>query len=84
MLRGFAAAAEFQGRLHQIASGFGYDTPDFAAVGQSYTIASETVSNPTELPAAVARMWANPTEPYLLNVIIPTEGYCAPKVLSTK
>jgi thiamine pyrophosphate-dependent acetolactate synthase large subunit-like protein len=78
MLRNFAQMPDLKNRLHQIS--WGYDNPDFELVAAAYNLATETVRNPEELPAAVERMWASPTTPFLLNVIIPSEGYCAPKV----
>ena len=77
MLRTFCTTG-FAGRLHGAA--WGYDVPDFARVGIAYEWGGETISRPSDIGAALERLWADPARPYILNVIIPAETYCAPRV----
>jgi acetolactate synthase-1/2/3 large subunit len=77
MLRTFCTTG-FAGRLHGAA--WGYDVPDFARVGIAYEWGGETISRPSDIDAALERLWADPARPYILNVIIPAETYCAPRV----
>lgn len=69
---------DFGGRLHGAV--WGYDVPDFEAVGTAYRIESATIRHPHEVEAALARMWKDPTSPFVLNVIIPDTAYIAPRV----
>jgi acetolactate synthase-1/2/3 large subunit len=77
MLRTFCNSG-FAGRLHGAV--WGYDVPDFARVASAYDWGGETISRPCEIDAALERLWEDPSKPYVLDVIIPAETYCAPRV----
>jgi acetolactate synthase-1/2/3 large subunit len=77
MLRQFCKSW-FNDRLHQ--SVWGYDTPDFASVAKAYGLGYGDVTKPWDIDAALDKMWADPNEPYLLNVQIPAGAYCVPNV----
>jgi acetolactate synthase-1/2/3 large subunit len=68
----------FDGRYQSTLDG--YSAPDFAAVAAAYGLASASVADPGELPAAVARLWADPAEPFLLEVAIDTFANAYPKI----
>jgi len=59
---------------------WGYSTPDFARVAQAYGLSAAAVSEPGDLVAAVERLWADPDEPYLLEVAIDTMANAYPKI----
>jgi acetolactate synthase I/II/III large subunit len=58
---------------------WGYSAPDFARVAAAYDIPSRAVSNPADLPAAIAEMWSTPG-PYLLEVAIDAAANAYPKI----
>lgn len=58
---------------------WGYSAPDFEKVAQSYGIKAETVSDPSEIDAALVNM-ASCLEPYLLQVMIDTHTNVYPKL----
>ena len=58
----------------------GYSAPDFTRVAAAYDMQSEFVSDPDDLEAAVARMWADPSAPALLHVAIDTMANAYPKI----
>jgi acetolactate synthase-1/2/3 large subunit len=68
----------FDGRYEGTVNG--YSAPDFAAIGRAYGIASGSVSEPGHVRAAVARLWADPLEPYLLDVKIDAMTNVYPKL----
>ena len=58
----------------------GYDPPDFARIAEAYGIPSATVSEPSEVPAALRWLWRDETGPALLHVLIATELNVYPNV----
>ena len=59
---------------------WGYSAPDFVAVARAYGIVSDQVVEPAKVKAALARMWQDPTEPYLLEIMIDTSANVYPKI----
>ncbi|HYC88981.1 MAG TPA: thiamine pyrophosphate-binding protein [Thermoanaerobaculia bacterium] len=59
---------------------WGYSPPDFTAVAAAYGIRSAAVDRQDDVPAAVARMWADPAAPFLLNATIPLDINVSPYV----
>lgn len=54
--------------------------PDFPTIAGGYRVAGERVVHPEDLPAAFGRMLADPTEPYLLDLIVATEENVYPMI----
>ena len=54
--------------------------PDFVAIARGYHIAAERVARADQLPAALARMLADPGEPFLLDVVVERELNVLPMV----
>ena len=59
---------------------WGYSVPDFVAVARAYGLASARVVKPEQVETALARMWHNPAEPYLLEIMIDTSANAYPKI----
>ncbi len=59
---------------------WGYDTPDFARVAQAYGIPGAAVAEESDIPAALAWLWEDPTAPALLEVQVNTEANAYPKI----
>jgi len=59
---------------------WGYTTPDFARLAQAYGLAAASVSEPGDVTAAVDALWADPSQPYLLEVAIDTMANAYPKI----
>jgi acetolactate synthase I/II/III large subunit len=59
---------------------WGYSAPAFHRVAQAYGIEAEMVSEPDHVEAALARMWADPTAPFLLEVKVDTMANAYPKL----
>ena len=59
---------------------WGYSAPDFANVATAYRIGSQTVSNFQYLPAALEKMWLEPQEPFLLQVLLDVFTNAYPKI----
>ncbi|MGV8934629.1 MAG: thiamine pyrophosphate-binding protein [Gallionellaceae bacterium] len=68
----------FEGRYQ--ATVWGYDTPDFAAVARAYGINSAVIKDTEEIEQAVRSLWADPLQPYLLEVIVDTFTNVYPKM----
>ena len=77
MIRQFQATY-FKSRYHSTV--WGYSAPDFPAVAAAYGIASHSVSTTAELQEGVDWLWANPTEPGLLEVMVDAQVNCYPKL----
>ena len=58
----------------------GYSTPDFAAVARAYGVPSRTIATAVEIPDAVADLWRDPTQLFLLEVRIDPMTNAFPKV----
>ncbi len=54
--------------------------PDFLAISKGYRVKAERVMDPSELPAAIERMLADPQEPYLLDIIVTFEENVYPMI----
>lgn len=59
---------------------WGYSAPDFAAVAAGYGIESSTAEDPREIDEGLARLWADPDRPYLLQVRIDSMANAYPKL----
>lgn len=59
---------------------WGYDCPDFEIVARAYGIKSATVTKNEEVEEALAILWNNPLEAYLLQVVIDTYTNVYPKL----
>jgi acetolactate synthase-1/2/3 large subunit len=58
----------FESRLQS--TYWGYSAPDFSHIAKAYGISSATVENQKDVIKSLEKMWVNPTEPYLLQVMI--------------
>ncbi|EED33342.1 acetolactate synthase, large subunit, biosynthetic type [gamma proteobacterium NOR5-3] len=54
--------------------------PDFLSIAKGYRVTAERVRAAEDLPAAIARMLADPHEPYLLDVIVEAEENVYPMI----
>ncbi|TXS95310.1 biosynthetic-type acetolactate synthase large subunit [Parahaliea maris] len=54
--------------------------PDFPTIASGYRVSAERVSRREDLAPAIARMLANPDEPYLLDVIVAAEENVYPMI----
>jgi acetolactate synthase-1/2/3 large subunit len=54
--------------------------PDFVTIARGYRVTAERVIDPADLPGAVARMLADPAQPYLLDVIVDAEANVYPMI----
>ena len=77
MVRQFQEAY-FKGRYHSTL--WGYSAPDFARIANAYGIESEAVEEPTAVDDALARCFANPSAPYLLEAKVHTMANAYPKL----
>jgi acetolactate synthase-1/2/3 large subunit len=59
---------------------WGYDAPNFSSVAGAYDIPSARVQATEELDAACARMWSDPAQPFLLEVLIDPLANAYPKM----
>jgi acetolactate synthase-1/2/3 large subunit len=59
---------------------WGYSAPDFAAVALAYGIRAATVAEPDEVESALNWLWADSSEPQLLQVMIDPFCNVYPKV----
>jgi acetolactate synthase-1/2/3 large subunit len=59
---------------------WGYSAPDFEKVGAAYGIASLTVADPDQTRAAFEWLWADPSQPQLLQVMVESGINSYPKV----
>ncbi|MGC7402730.1 biosynthetic-type acetolactate synthase large subunit [Pandoraea pneumonica] len=58
--------------------------PDFVTIAAGYGVAGARVTRAEELPAALARMLADPSEPYLLDVLVAREDDVYPMIPAGK
>jgi acetolactate synthase-1/2/3 large subunit len=68
----------FEGRYQSTL--WGYDTPDFEAVGKAYGINAKTISKTAEIDEAISWLWIDPHSPSLLQVMIDTFTNVYPKI----
>ena len=59
---------------------WGYNPPDFEKVAKAYEINAGTVSQTENINEELKKMWANPNEPYLLQVMIDSYANAYPKI----
>lgn len=59
---------------------WGYSAPDFAQIAAAYGIASATLEDPQETESALSRLWQDPEEPYVLQVMVGTGVNVYPKL----
>ena len=59
---------------------WGYDAPNFAEVARAYGINSAVIKDSEEIEQAVRLLWADPLQPYLLEVIVDTFTNVYPKM----
>ncbi|VVD92652.1 acetolactate synthase [Pandoraea eparura] len=65
-------------------AGDGRPYPDFVTIAAGYGVASARVTRAHELPAALARMLEDPSEPYLLDVLVAREDDVYPMIPAGK
>jgi acetolactate synthase-1/2/3 large subunit len=59
---------------------WGYSAPDFAEVAGAYKIPARSVEDEKETEEALRWLWADPSEPALLQVVIDTYANAYPKI----
>ena len=59
---------------------WGYSAPDFARVAEADGIESHRVIDPGDLEDGLRRMWADPSAPFLLQVMVDTMANAYPKL----
>ena len=59
---------------------WGYSEPNFARIAAAYDIQSASIQDPAQMHHEVAKMWADPAEPYLLEVIVDYKANAYPKI----
>ncbi len=59
---------------------WGYSAPDFVRVAEAYGIRSRCVEAPDEVGDGLAALWADPWEPFLLQVMVDTMANAYPKL----
>lgn len=59
---------------------WGYSPPDFEKVAVAYGINSSTFSEEKDMETNLKKMWENPNEPYLLQVMIDSYANAYPKI----
>ncbi|MBI3298936.1 MAG: thiamine pyrophosphate-binding protein [Elusimicrobia bacterium] len=58
----------------------GYSAPDFPAVARAYGLACARVERPEEVAPGLAAMWADPKEPFLLELRVDPRANAYPKI----
>ena len=59
---------------------WGYSAPDFTRVAEAYGIDSHRVIEPGDVEDGLRRMWADPSAPFLLQVMVDTMANAYPKL----
>jgi acetolactate synthase-1/2/3 large subunit len=59
---------------------WGYDTPDFARVGEAFGIKSFRIPGPETVEAGLRMLWEDPSTPALIDVTIDTLTNVYPKI----
>ncbi|AJP57728.1 acetolactate synthase, large subunit, biosynthetic type [Pandoraea vervacti] len=62
----------------------GHPYPDFVTIAAGYGVAGARVTRAEQLPAALARMLQDPSEPYLLDVLVAREDDVYPMIPAGK
>lgn len=60
---------------------WGYSAPDFVAVAKAYGIKALRIEEESQIESALANMWKNPDEPFLLDVSLDIHTNVYPKML---
>ena len=60
---------------------WGYDTPDFAKVANAYNIDAFSIKNAEDVELGLAKLWDNPTEPFLLDISLDLHTNVYPKMM---
>lgn len=60
---------------------WGYNAPDFAKVALAFGIESFSISRPEEIETGLAKLWENPTQPFLLEVSMDIYTNVFPKMM---
>lgn len=60
---------------------WGYSAPNFVAIAEAYGIPAAKIDNEYQISDALAKMWKNPNEPYLLEVSVDIHTNVYPKML---
>jgi acetolactate synthase-1/2/3 large subunit len=68
----------FEGR-HQ-STVWGYSAPNFETIANAYGIDALTISKTEEIEFAIHKMWSNPDQPFLLQVMIDKSNNVYPKI----
>ena len=59
---------------------WGYSAPNFALIAKAYGISSSTVEDQKDISKSLVKMWSEPMEPYLLQVMIDPSINAYPKI----
>jgi acetolactate synthase-1/2/3 large subunit len=59
---------------------WGYSAPDFEQIACAYGISAITISKPEEISQSLEKMWKNPADPFLLQVMVDMEINAYPKI----
>ena len=59
----------------------GYTAPDFTKVALAYGIESFSISKPEEIETGLAKLWEDPTQPFLLEVSMDIHTNVFPKMM---
>jgi len=60
---------------------WGYNAPDFTKVALAYGIESFSISKPEEIETGLAKLWEDPTQPFLLEVSMDIHTNVFPKMM---
>jgi len=60
---------------------WGYNTPDFTKVALAYNIESCSISTTEEIETGLAKLWEDPTQPFLLEVSLDIHTNVFPKMM---
>lgn len=59
---------------------WGYSEPNFARIAEAYGIRSLSIQDPAQVHTAVNDLWADPTEPFLLEAVVDYKANAYPKI----
>lgn len=60
---------------------WGYNAPDFTKVALAYGIESFSINKPEEIETGLAKLWEDPTQPFLLEVSMDIHTNVFPKMM---
>ncbi len=67
------------GKRH-ISSAWDYSSPDFEKIAKAYGISSFTIHTKGDISTGLSKLWDSPDEPFLLQVMIPSDINAYPKI----